>query len=377
MPAEPSFTLGIEEEYHLVESASGSLAAEPPPTMLQAAQDRLGERAMPEFLKSQIEVATRKCTSLAEARRELVKLRQTIADLAGQHGLAPIAASTHPFADWGNLKHSDRERYVQLARDLQGVARRLVICGMHVHVGIEDEHLRIDLMNQMAYFLPHLLALSTSSPFWRGADTGLKSYRISVFNELPRTGLPQGFASWGEYQRHVQILVSAGLIEDASKFWWDLRPSARFPTLEMRITDVCTSLDDGVAIAALYRCLLRMLWRLRRSNQRWRLYAHMLIYENRWRAQRYGTEEGLVDFGKGIVVPYRDLLEEIIELVAPDAAHFGCEAEVAHARTILERGTSADRQRRIYKDALAAGAAPPEALKRVVEWLAAETIAGL
>ncbi|MBM3534926.1 MAG: carboxylate-amine ligase [Alphaproteobacteria bacterium] len=377
MPAEPSFTLGIEEEYHLIERASGSLAAEPPPAMLQAAQDRLGERAMPEFLKSQIEVATRKCASLAEARRELVELRRTVAELAGGHGLAPIAASTHPFADWGNLKHSDRVRYVQLARDLQGVARRLVICGMHVHVGIEDEHLRIDLMNQMAYFLPHLLALSTSSPFWRGEDTGLKSYRISVFNELPRTGLPQGFASWGEYQRHVQILVSAGLIDDASKFWWDIRPSSRFPTLEMRITDVCTSLDDGIAIAALYRCLLRMLWRLRRSNQSWRLYAHMLIDENRWRAQRYGTEEGLVDFGKGTVVPYRDLLEEILELVAPDAAHFGCEAEVAHARTILERGTSADRQRKVYKEAIAAGAAPAVALKRVVEWLAAETVANL
>ncbi|MBM3546744.1 MAG: carboxylate-amine ligase [Alphaproteobacteria bacterium] len=376
MPVEPSFTLGIEEEYHLVERASGALAAEPPPAMLQAAQARLGERAMPEFLKSQIEVATRKCTSLAEARRELVELRRTVAELAGDHDLAPIAASTHPFADWGNLKHTDRERYVQLARDLQGVARRLVICGMHVHVGIEDEHLRIDLMNQMAYFLPHLLALSTSSPFWRGDDTGLKSYRISVFNELPRTGLPQGFASWGEYQRHMQILVSAGLIEDASKFWWDLRPSARFPTLEMRITDVCTSLDDGIAIAALYRCLLRMLWRLRHSNQRWRLYPHMLINENRWRAQRYGIDEGLVDFGKGIIVPYRDLLEEILELTAPDASFFGCEAEVAHARSILERGTSADRQRKVYKDALAAGSAPPDALKRVVEWLAAETVAG-
>jgi len=377
MPAEPSFTLGIEEEYHLVERASGALAAEPPPAMLHAAQARLGERAMPEFLKSQIEVATRKCTSLAEARCELVELRRTVAELADGHGLAPIAASTHPFSDWGNLKHSDRDRYVQLARDLQGVARRLMICGMHVHVGIEDEHLRIDLMNQMAYFLPHLLALSTSSPFWRGADTGLKSYRISVFNELPRTGLPQGFASWGEYQRIVGVLISAGLIEDASRLWWDLRPSARFPTLEMRITDVCTSLDDGIAVAAIYRCLLRMLWRLRRSNQRWRLYAHMLIDENRWRAQRYGTEEGLVDFGKGVVIPYRDLLDEILELIAPDTAYFGCEAEVAHARLILERGTSADRQRQVYRDALAGGAAPADALKRVVEWLTAETVASL
>ena len=377
MPAEPSFTLGIEEEYHLVERASGSLAIEPPPAMLAAAQARLGERAMPEFLKSQIEVATRKCTSLAEARTELVELRRTVAELAGDHGLAPIAASTHPTAEWDLVKHSDRERYVQLARDLQGVARRLVICGMHVHVGIEDADLRIDLMSQVAYFLPHLLALSTSSPFWRGEDTGLKSYRISVFQELPRTGLPEAFASWGEYQRHIRVLVQAGLIEDASKLWWDIRASARFPTLEMRITDVCTRLDDGIAIAALYRCLLRMLWRLRHSNQRWRIYARMLVYENRWRAQRYGMDEGLVDFGKGVIVPYRDLLEEILELVAPDAAYFGCEAEVAHARTIVERGTSADRQRQVYRDAIAAGAKPAEALKRVVGWLVEETVAGL
>src|SRR4029079_13150049 len=269
--------------------------------------------------------------------------------------------STHPFAHWQLQRHTDQERYNLLARDIQGPLRRLVICGMHVHVGLEDPQLRIDLMNQMAYFLPHLLALSTSSPFWRGEDTGLKSYRISGFQGLPRTGLPQGFASWGEYQRHVGVLVSAGLIDDASKLWWDLRPSARFPTLDMRITDVCTSLDDAIAIAALCRCLLRMLWRLRRSNQRWRLYAHMLIYENRWRAQRYGIEEGLVDFGKGVVVPYRDLLEEILELVAPDADFFGCQAEVAHARTILARGTSADRQRQVYRQAVAEGAAPAAA----------------
>ncbi len=377
MPSEPSFSLGIEEEYHLVERASGALAIEPPPAMLASAQQRLGERAMPEFLKSQIEVATRKCSSLAEARAELVELRQTVSELAGEHGLAPIAASTHPFADWGDVKHSERERYVQLARDLQGVARRLVICGMHVHVGIEDEDLRVDLMSQVAYFLPHLLALSTSSPFWRGEDTGLKSYRISVFQGLPRTGLPEVFASWSEYQRHVQILVQAGLIEDASKLWWDIRASARFPTLEMRITDVCTRLDDGIAIAALYRCLLRMLWRLRRSNQRWRIYPRMLIYENRWRAQRYGHDEGMVDFGKGVVVPYRELLEEIIELVAPDAAHFGCGKEIAHARTILERGTSADRQRQVYRDAIASGMTPAGALQRVVGSLVEDTIAGL
>ena len=184
------------------------------------------------------------------------------------------------------------------------MARRLVICGMHVHVGIEDDELRIDLLGQAAYFLPHLLALSTSSPFWEGQATGLKSYRLSVFDELPRTGMPHQFGSYSEYARTIEVLVNAGLIEDATKIWWDLRPSARFPTLEMRITDVCPLLADGITIAALFRCILRMLYRLRRENQRWRYYPPFLVRENRWRAQRYGTTEGMVDFGKGAVVPF-------------------------------------------------------------------------
>jgi carboxylate-amine ligase len=198
-----------------------------------------------------------------------------------------------------------------------------------------------------------------------------------VFNGLPRTGLPEMFASWGEYQRHIRMLTTAGVMDDATKLWWDIRPSARFPTLEMRITDVCTRLDDTIAIAALLRCLLRMLWRLRRDNQRWRLYARMLVEENRWRAQRYGVDEGLVDFGKGTIVPYQALLDEMIELVAEDAAHFGCQAEVAATRDILARGTSADRQRRIFASALAAGVARRAALDRVVDHLVAETVEGL
>ena len=248
---------------------------------------------------------------------------------------------------------------------------------MHVHVGIPDDDLRIDLMSQVSYVLPHLLALSTSSPFWRGTNTGLMSYRVAVFDELPRTGLPEQFDSWGEYQRHVRVLVDAGLIEDASKLWWDVRPSARFPTLEMRITDVCTRLEDAIAIAALYRCWLRMLWRLRRNNQRWRRYAGMLIHENRWLAQRYGYAKGLVDFGKGEVVPYADLLEEMLEIIAPDAAHFACEAEVAHARTILARGTSAHWQIAAFAEARKGGASEAEALAAVVAMLARESLAGL
>lgn len=375
--AEPSFTVGVEEEYLLVSRASRELATEPPPSMLADCEALLEGQVSPELLRSQIEVATRPCRSMAEVRADLARLRHTVAAVAGRHGLGVIAASTHPFAEWDEQKPTDKERYSALARDLQAVGRRLVICGMHVHVAIEDEELRLDLMNQAAYFLPHLLALSTSSPFWRGRDTGLRSYRISVFNELPRTGLPEYFDSWGEYQRHVRRLVDAGLIEDATKIWWGIRPSARFPTLEMRITDVCTRLDDAIAIAAVYRCLLRMLYRLRRANQRWRIYARMLIDENRWRAQRYGLDEGLADFGRGAIVPYADLLEELLALIAEDAEHFGCTREVAWARDIVRRGTSAHAQAAVYRAAVAAGQTPAAALRGVVDALMTETMRGL
>jgi carboxylate-amine ligase len=376
MAEEPPFTLGIEEEYLLVDRTSRDVVGDPPAAMLAECESLLAGQVSPEFLRSQIEVATGVCSTIAEARADLARLRRTVAEVAARHGMAPIAASTHPFALWDSQKPTERERYAILHRDMQGVARRLVICGLHVHVGLGDDELRIDLMNQVRYFLPHLLALSTSSPFWRGEDTGLKSYRVSVFDGMPRTGLPEAFESWGEYRRHIAILTSVGLIEDATKLWWDVRPSERFPTLEMRIPDICTRLDDGIAIAALYRCLLRMLWRLKRQNQRWRIYARMLINENRWRAQRYGIDEGLVDFGRRAIVPYADLLEEMIALVAEDSAHFGCQAEIEHARTILARGTSAHAQRRIYTEALAAGAGKDEALRAVVDWLIAETQQG-
>jgi carboxylate-amine ligase len=374
---EPAFTLGIEEEYLLVDRASRDLASDPPAEMLSECQARLPERVKPEFLRAQIEVGTSVCESLPEARAELAELRRVVAEIAAHHGLAPIAAATHPFAQWLLQKTTDRERYIALARDFQAPVRRLVICGMHVHIGLEDPELRIDLMGQIAYFLPHLLALSTSSPFWDGEDTGLKSYRIAVFNEVPRTGLPELFDSWGEFQRHLAVLVRAGLIEDGTKLWWDIRPSVRFPTLEMRIPDVCTRLDDGIAIAALYRCLLRMLWRLKRSNQRWRRYAAMLVNENRWRAQRYGFDEGLVDFGKGAIVPYGELLEEMIQLTAEDQEVFGCKREVAETRAILARGTSAHRQLATYRAAIASGAGPREALRAVVDMLIAGTLEAL
>lgn len=371
---EPSFSVGIEEEYLLVDKESRDLKSEPPPALLAKCEEALHGQVSPEFLRSQIEVGTKVCKSVHEARDDLVHLRSTVGGIADEFDLALIASSTHPFAHWQSQQHTDKERYNLLAQDLQQVVRRLVICGMHVHVGIEDDELRIDLLNQATYFLPHLLALSTSSPFWQGAPTGLKSYRLSIFDELPRTGLPHSFSSYSEYERTIELLVNAGLIEDASKIWWDMRPSGRFPTLEMRITDVCPLVEDSVAIAALFQCILRLLYRLRRKNQRWRQYPPLLIRENRWRAQRYGVEQGMVDFGKGAIIPFSELLEELFELVAEDADHFGTTAEVQHARTILKRGTSADRQLARFEEAKALGGDDHAALVAVVDEIVEETM---
>lgn len=374
---EPSLTVGIEEEYYLVDRASRDLAADPPASMMEALRALVGGRATHEFLRAQVEVETGVCHTVAEAGADLSRLRAAVAEVAAGHGLAPIAASTHPFARWQQQRHVEKERYRILARDLQGVARRLLISGMHVHVGIEDDDLRIDLMNQAAYFLPHLLCLTTSSPFWGGEDTGLKSYRLTVFDALPRTGLPDRYDSYAEFERMLGRLVGAGVIEDGTKLWWDIRPNVRFPTLEMRITDICTRLEDAVTVAALFQCLLSMLFRLRCNNQRWRIYPRILVHENRWRAQRYGIEGELVDFGKGKLVPYASLLDEIIELVREDAERLGCLPEVERAREIVRRGTSAERQLRAHEAALEGGADVQEALRAVVDLLIEDTLAGL
>ena len=374
---QPSFTIGIEEEYLLVDRKTRDLAVDPPPSLMDECEKRLRGQVTPEFLKSQIEVGTRVCATVADARKDLAVLRATVAEVADKHGLAPIAASTHPFANWQAQQHTQKDRYDDLARDLAGVVRRLLICGMHVHCAIEPEDLRVDVMNQVSYFLPHLLALSTSSPFWQGEDTGLMSYRLTVFDALPRTGVPERFDSYGEYERLVSRLVGAGLIEDGSKIWWDVRPSCRFPTLEMRMTDICTRLDDTVTIAALYRCIISMLYRLRLMNQRWRIYPLICVQENRWRAQRYGPTDTLIDFGSGEQVPLADLIDEVLDLVREDAERFGCVDEVENARDIIARGTSAQSQRAIYQRALADGGDRQAALYAVVDWLIEETVRDL
>lgn len=376
MASDPHLSVGIEEEYLLVDLETRDLSKNPPEALMEACREILGEQVTPEFLRCQIEVDTKVCATVSEARSELARFRRTIAAEARRQGLGLVAASTHPFADWSEQVTTPKERYTKLEEDLQAVAQRLLICGMHVHVGIPDEDLRIDLHGQLVYFLPHLLALSTSSPFWRGRNTGLKSYRAAVSSELPRGGLPQTFGSAAEYRQTVDLLVKLGRIEDATRIWWDLRPSARFPTLEMRITDVPTRLDDSVAIAATFQALIAMLISLKRRNQRWRQYLPALIAENRWLAQRHGVSGKLIDFGRREAVPFKELVEEIIAIVREEAEQLGCVSEVEHIRKIAAEGTSADRQVAVFKRAIAEGRSEKEARCAVVDHLLAETLEG-
>lgn len=369
--SDPSFTLGIEEEYLVVDADTLDLV-EAPDELMQKCLDQLGKKVSPEFLRCQIEAGTGVCATVAEAREDLAYLRRTVKELCNAYGLEPIAASTHPFADWHRQQFTNKERYRALEKDLAGVARRMLICGMHVHVGIEDDDLRIDLLNQFSYFLPHLLALSTSSPFWEGLETGLHSYRLTVFDNLPRTGIPPPFTSFAEYERSIQTIINIGVIEDATKIWWDLRPSARFPTLETRICDVAPRLNHAIAIAALTQSLMKMLYTLRRENKRWRQYDRFLIEENRWRAQRYGLREGLIDFGIGKVVPFDEMIQELIDLVAPHAEVLGCLDEVNSVRSILDEGTSSQRQVAVFHEATKKGADEKEALKEVVRSLVSD-----
>jgi carboxylate-amine ligase len=373
---EPPFTLGIEEEYLLVDPNTRDLISGSPPGFVEQCAARCeGQQVSPELLRSQVEVGTRICANMLEARTALASLRRVVAEVAAEHGLGVIAASTHPFARWSRQKYTEKARYAALSQEMQAAARRLLICGMHVHVGIDDDDLRIDLMNQYSYFLPHLLALSCSSPYWEGQVTGLKSYRLTVFDAVPRTGLPERFESFADYQRHVRIMVDAGLIPDSTMIWWDVRPSGRYPTLETRIMDVCTNVNDALCLAALVVCVLRMLWRLRVSNQRWRVYTRLLLNENRWRAMRYSIDKGLIDLGKGRVIPFPQLIEELIELIAEDARALSCMQEIEHVRHILAHGTSAHRQLAVREDAIANGADDDEALRAVVDHLLVETVA--
>jgi carboxylate-amine ligase len=370
-------TLGVEEEYLVVDPESREAVSNPKNEFFKTCKKKLGNSVTPEFLRCQIEIATPVCQNLTDVREYLVNMRGTISEIAKDFDYRLMAASTHPFTNWRNQKPTRAARYRKMDEDLQGAIRRMLICGTHVHVGILDPGLRIDIMNQMRYFLPHMLALSTSSPFWEGDLMGMKSYRLSVFDGMPRTGIPETIASIGEYERLVGMLTGAGVIEDASKIWWDLRPSVRFPTLETRIADVCTLVEDTLAIVAIYQCLTRMFLDLKKRNIRWRSYQALLIAENRWLAQRFGVKGDLIDFGKGECVPFTDLIEELIGFLLQHAQALGCERELLHARTIVERGSSACRQVAVYNKSIEGGAEKQVALNAVVDHLIDETVMGV
>ncbi len=365
--------MGVEEEYLLVDPDTRDLAHRPE-GFFAACEQALGPRVAREFYRAQIEVGTRVHSRPADVRDELQHLRGTVGALAERYGVRLVAASMHPFALQLDQDITPRARYQAIQRDLAIVGRRIAVCGMHVHVGIEDANERIDLMNQVRYFLPHLLTLSTSSPFYEGDNTDMKGYRLTLYQECPRTGLPDRFASWQEYRDTVDVLIKANVIQDATKIWWDIRPSDRFPTLEMRITDVCTRVEDAVAVAALYGCTLHMLARLRRSNRTWRDYPKFLLSENRWRAMRYGVKGSLFDFGRGELVPFRFLIEELLDLVRRDAEELGCLDQIEHVRAISVHGTSADRQLAVHADAIARGLDSKAAFAAVVDHLADETL---
>ena len=369
-----TLTIGIEEEYLLVDAQTRALAARPPREFMASCQDLLGPKVMHEFLQSQIEIGTNACATIAEAREDLLHLRRTVAQCARDNGMAMVAASTHPWAHWSEQEPVDMDRYRILGAEHQALARRMAICGMHVHAGVRDKNLRVDLMSQVSYFMPHLLALSTSSPFWEGSDTGLKAFRPIIIGDLPRSGFPEVFENWNDWIELLDDLATTGMVTDPSKIWWDIRPSGKHPTLEIRICDVCTDVEDGLTIAALYQSILAYLCHLRESNERRRHYRRILLAENKWRAMRYGTEAMMGDFGKRKLVAFTDLTDELVELVRPFAEDLGCIREVEHARTIARRGTSSDVQLRIFHDALARGASERDAQIAVVDWLIEETV---
>jgi len=360
-------TIGIEEEYQIIDPETRELTSFIT-EMLNEGAVIFRDQVKPEFMQSQVETGSLVCRNIKEARQEVVRLRSMVAEIAQKHNRKIIAAGTHPFSRWQDQLVTDKDRYKGLVDDLQVVAKRLLIFGMHIHIGIPDPNLRIDIMNQMTYFIPHIFALSTSSPFWLGHSTGLKSYRSVIFEDLPRTGLPERFKSYDDYERFTQTLIKTNCIAEATKIWWDIRPHPKFPTLEFRMCDCVTKIDEVLAIAALTQAMVAKLIQLRRKNQSWRIYEHGLVAENKWRAVKEGVNGKLVDFGKEQEIPVRFLMEELIELVADVVDELGSHQELDYIRTILKDGTSADRQLQRYRET--------NDLKAVVDMLAEETIIG-
>lgn len=367
------FTFGIEEEFFVVEQDNKRLANRSRPFFLRDCRKALGDLVQKEMLQSQLEIATPVHSDVGAALDQIRTTRQAIAELADRHELAIVASGTYPLAAWREQQPTKKTRYREMRNELQMVGWRNVLCGMHVHVAPPVNASRIDLMNRALPFLPLLLALSTSSPFWQMHRTGMKGYRLSAYDELPRTGLPDVFRNDGEYQVFVDTLVSAGAIPDATHIWWAIRPSSRFPTLELRIADSCTLVEDTLCVASLFRCVLRALWRNPTVNSGITSMARLIVDENRWRAQRFGIEGSIVDLAAGRLRPITEMVEDMLQLVHEDAVALGCEREVAHARTILCRGTSADQQLKCYFAARESGEPRQAALTDVAEWLVAAT----
>jgi len=365
----PSFTLGIEEEYQTVDPVTRDLRSHIATEMLAQGRMRLEERVKAEMHQSVIEVGTTICPTVREARSDLYHLRREVIRLAAENNLLLVAGATHPFADWRTQEIYPDPRYARVVEDLQLVARANLIFGLHVHIGIEDREEAIRIMNSMRYFLPHILALSTNSPFWRGMKTGLKSYRSKVFDKFPRTNLPDTFASYAEFDSFVKLLIKTNCLDNAKKVWWDIRPHPFFNTIEVRVCDIPMRADESLAIAALIQATAAKLWRLHERNQDFRQYSRALIMENKWRAVRYGLDGKLIDFGKEIEVPERDLILEYLEFVDDVVDELDCRECIDYVRTILDMGTGADRQLRKFEET--------DDLKAVVDYMAEETKAGI
>ncbi len=369
------FRFGIEEEFFVVNEESQLLESTTHERFLATAKKLSDGAVARELLQSQVEATTPICASLAEARDHLRRLRSALAEAGRQTGLSVIAAGTHPTADWPDQHKTPKKRYDDVVTELQILALRNLVCGMHAHVEMPEE-LRVDVMRRSIPFLPFLLGLSCSSPFWRGMPTGFASYRLTSYDELPRTGLPPLFDSDADYAAYVDVLRRAKVISDASYIWWAVRPSHKYPTLELRIPDACTSLEDSLAIAALFRCLMRLLVTDRNLNAGLGPSERALAKENKWRVQRFGLAADLIDpFGDPVAADFASLARRLVGLVLPHARALDCVAEVEHVETILARGNSADRQLRIYEQAKAEGLASKEALARVKAWLLQETLA--
>ncbi|CAG0962378.1 glutamate---cysteine ligase / carboxylate-amine ligase [Burkholderiales bacterium] len=368
------YTFGIEEEFFLAHPKSRMLATSVPRSFMHACRRRFGNAVAPELLHSQIELVSPVFERCDDAYDEMMRLRRGIADIAVDKNLRLMASGTHPIAAWGEQSETPKNRYRGIMEDFQIVARRNVLCGLHVHVAVPGSVDRVALMNRLMPWLPALLALSTSSPFWNRAATGLLSYRQAAYDEWPRTGIPDHFESEAEYERFVQLLVAGGAARDSSYLWWAIRPAARYPTLELRICDACTRLADSVAIASLYRCLVRMLVRRPDAAPAWTPFTRRLIDENRWRAKRFGLDAELIALDGGTPVACRETLSQLLADVAEDAEALDCTRRLDRVRALMAEGTSAHMQLAIYRGRRSRGDTPYEALRFVVDWLVAATV---